>query len=199
VELNIDLDSLEITSMSLLRAYRNNDFAPLVEHINAFVGRLNKVGIKNHLPFYTIGLLPPINLSKEHVDSRKVPINNDIVYSENDIVDTNKDDQSERPLSNESGVKGRYSILQNADGEIMVMIEAREGEPDNSRFIFDGNIALLFRSIDSSIVFRNIEPKAKRALQDVEEVLVVEVLNDDVKREYVIPVRLVKDVNSLIL
>lgn len=198
VELNIDLDSLEITSMSLLRAYRNNDLAPLVEHINAFVGRLNKAGIKNHLPFYTIGLLPHIDLSKEYVDLRKFTINNNIVYSENDIVDTNKDDQSERPLSNESGVKGRYSILQNADGEIMVMIEAREGEPDNSRFIFDGNVALLLRNIDSSIVFRNIEPEAKKALQEVEEVLVVEVLNDGVEREYKVPVRFVKDVNSLI-
>ena len=199
VELNIDLDSLEITSMSLLRAYRNNDFTPLVEHINAFVGRLNKAGIKNHLPLYTIEHLPHIDLSKEHVDFQKVTINNDMIHSENNIVDTNKDDQSERPLSNEAGVKGRYSILQDANGEIMVMIEAREGEPDNSRFIFDGNIALLFRSIDSSIVFRNIDQEAKNALQEVEEVLVVEVLNDDVEREYVVPVRLVKDVNSLIL
>ena len=199
VELNIDLDSLEITSMSLYRAYRNNNLAPLVEHINAFVGRLNKAGIKNHLPYYTIGLLPHIDLSKEYVDLRKFTINNDIVYSENDIVDTNKDDQSERPLSNDAGVKGKYSILQNDKGDIIVMIDAREGEPDDPRFIYDGSIALLFRNYDSNVLFRNIDPKAQASLEVVTKVLVVEVLNEDVTREYVAPLRRVKDVNSLII
>ena len=65
VELNIDIESLEINSLSLLKAYRNDHLMPLVEHINAFVNRLNKTGIKNHLPYYTLGLLPPIDLSKE--------------------------------------------------------------------------------------------------------------------------------------
>jgi len=65
VEQNIDIESLEIKSLSLLKAYRNDHLMPLVEHINAFVNRLNKAGIKNHLPYYTLGLLPPIDLSKE--------------------------------------------------------------------------------------------------------------------------------------
>lgn len=65
VELNIDIESLEINSLALLKAYRNHNLTPLAEHINAFVGRLNKVGIKNHLPFYTLGILPPIDLSKD--------------------------------------------------------------------------------------------------------------------------------------
>ena len=65
VELNIDIESLEINSLALLKAYRNNNLTPLAEHINAFVDRLNKVGIKNHLPFYTLGILPPIDLSKD--------------------------------------------------------------------------------------------------------------------------------------
>lgn len=64
VELNIDIDSLEINSLALLRAYRNNNPTPLAEHINAFVDRLNKAGIKNHLPCYTWANLPPIDLSK---------------------------------------------------------------------------------------------------------------------------------------
>lgn len=63
VELNIDIESLEITSLSLLRAYRDNNLQPLVEHLNAFVERLNKEGIKHHLPYYTLGNLPPIDLS----------------------------------------------------------------------------------------------------------------------------------------
>lgn len=63
VELNIDLDSLQITSLHLLHSFRNHNLDPLVEHINAFVDRLNKAGIKNHLPYYTPELLPPIDLS----------------------------------------------------------------------------------------------------------------------------------------
>ena len=174
VELNIDLDSLQITSLSLLHAYRNNNLQPLVEHINAFVDRLNKVGIKNHLPLYTLDNLPQIDLSKDDAS------------------------QSERPLSNEVGVKGRYSILKNGNGEIMVMIDAREGEPEDPRFIYDGKMALLFRNFDSNVLFRNIDPEAHEALQGVDKVLVIEVLNDDVEREYVTPIRRVKDVSSLI-
>ena len=64
VELNIDIESLEISSLALLKAFRNNNLMPLAEHLNAFVDRLNKAGIKNHLPYYTLGLLPPIDLSK---------------------------------------------------------------------------------------------------------------------------------------
>lgn len=62
IELNIDLDALEINSLQLLKAFRNNNLAPLVEHINAFVDRLSKADIKHHLPIYTTENLPPINL-----------------------------------------------------------------------------------------------------------------------------------------
>ena len=43
-----------------------------------------------------------------------------------------------------------------------------------------------------------MEPKAHEALEEATEILVVEVLNDDVAREYVAPIRRVKDVSSLI-
>lgn len=62
IELNIDLDALEINSLQLLKAFRSNNLAPLVEHINAFVDRLSKADIKHHLPIYTTENLPPINL-----------------------------------------------------------------------------------------------------------------------------------------
>ena len=63
IELNIDLESLEISSLQLLKAYRNNNMEPLVEHINAFANRLSKANIKHHLPIYTTENLPPIDLS----------------------------------------------------------------------------------------------------------------------------------------
>jgi len=81
----------------------------------------------------------------------------------------------------------------------MVMIDAREGDPDDPRFIYDGKMALLFRNFDSNVLFKNIDPEAHEALKEVTEILVVEVLNDDVAREYVALIRKVKDVNSLII
>lgn len=176
VELNIDIETLEISTLNLLKAYRNNNLEPLAAHLNEFVIRLERLNIQHDLPLFTTENLPPINLYV-----------------------SNEDSQHERPLSNEPGVKGRYSILQNSNGEIMVMIDAREGEPDEPRFIYDGKIALLFRDFGSNVVFRNINPEAHEALHKVEEVLVVEVIGEDVAREYVAPIRMVKDVSSLIL
>lgn len=103
-------------------------------------------------------------------------------------------------LSNETGQKGRYSILQNAKGEIMIMMDSRAGGPENPRFIYDGgDTALLYRSQESSVAFRRIEAGAREPLKSVSEILVVEIDNDDVEREYIVPVRLVKDVNNLII
>ena len=102
-------------------------------------------------------------------------------------------------LSNDLGQKGKYSILQNAKGEIMIMMESCAGGPENPRFIYDGgDSALLYRSQESSIAFRGIEEGARSPLKSVSEVLVVEIENDDVEREYIVPMRFVKDVNSLI-
>lgn len=103
-------------------------------------------------------------------------------------------------LSNEIGKKGRYSILQNAKGEIMIMMDSRIGGPENPRFIYDGgDTALLYRSQESAVAFRKIDEGAHAPLKAVTEVLVVEIENDDVEREYIVPVRLVKDVNGLIV
>lgn len=103
-------------------------------------------------------------------------------------------------LSNEIGQKGKYSILQNAKGEIMIMMESRIGGPENPRFIYDGGeVALLYRSQESSVAFRNIDAGARSPLKSVTEVLVVEIEGDDVEREYMVPVRIVKDVNNLII
>ena len=123
-------------------------------------------------------------------------------YSENKNYGNNNNTEKHysAPLSNKVGVKGRYSILQNHKGEIMVMMDARVGCPENPRFIYDGSdTALLYRSQESSVAFRKIDKIARAELKAVTEVLVVEVLNDEVEREYTVPVRIVKDVNNLII
>ena len=63
VELNIDIESIEFTSLSLLRAYWDDNLQPLVDHLNDCVNRLTASGIKHHFPVYTVNNLPPINLS----------------------------------------------------------------------------------------------------------------------------------------
>ena len=103
-------------------------------------------------------------------------------------------------ISNEIGQKGRYSILQNAKGEIMLMMDSRAGGPENPRFIYDGgDRALLYRSQESSVAFNNIDNGARSPLKSVSEILVVDIDNDDVEREYSVPVRLVKIGKSLII
>lgn len=103
------------------------------------------------------------------------------------------------PLPDKIGTKGRYSIMQNAEGEIMLMMYARNGGPDNPRFIYDGSgTALLYRSKDSSVLFNNIDEEARLPLKKTEEILVVEVENDEVIREYIVSVRLVRNVEDLI-
>lgn len=65
VELNIDIETLELTSLNLLKAYRNNNLQPLADHLNEYTRRLKKAGIRHLLPYYTIPLIPPIDLSEE--------------------------------------------------------------------------------------------------------------------------------------
>lgn len=102
-------------------------------------------------------------------------------------------------LSNEVGQKGKYSILQNAKGEIMIMMDSRVGGPENPRFIYDGgDTAILYRSQESSVAFRGIEPDARTPLKSVSEILIVEIEDDDVEREYIVPMRFVKNVSNLI-
>lgn len=86
-----------------------------------------------------------------------------------------------------------FNILQNGAGEILFLISVRSGGPENPRLVFDGNnSALLYRSRESAVVLEGINPDAKLPLQAVNEVLVVELDGDEVAREYMVPLRIVK-------
>lgn len=122
------------------------------------------------------------------------------------ISHSSKDEENEMtpekkgPLSNEVGQIGRYSFLQNEKGEIMLVMDSREGDPEDSRFIYDvTDTALLYRSLESSLVFRKIDEDACEPLKTAKEIYDVEVEDDDVKRDYKVPVRLVQNVENLIL
>ena len=49
-----------------------------------------------------------------------------------------------------------------------------------------------------AVVFNNIAEGARKPLKMVSSMLIVEVDGEDVLREYTVPVRIVKNVNSLI-
>ena len=95
--------------------------------------------------------------------------------------------------------ESRYDILQNKAGEILIIIKTRPGGPENPRFIYDGGkTALLYRTKEMAVVFKNIAEGAHKPLKMVSSMLIVEVDGEDVIREYTVPVRIVKDVESLI-
>ena len=95
--------------------------------------------------------------------------------------------------------KRKYSMLENAKGEIMIMVDGLCDNLDNPRLIYDGgDIALLYQSPESSRCLKNLSPRAQERLKFVSEVLIVEIEDDDVVREYSIPVRMVRNVKNLI-
>ena len=112
-------------------------------------------------------------------------------------VEEYKSEASNQSNDNED-TSSRYEILQNAAGEIMLIIHAREGEPDNPRIVYDGgDSALLYRNRESAIILECIAEKAREPFLKVDQVLVVEVKNDDVAREYKVPLRKIKSLQSI--
>ena len=94
---------------------------------------------------------------------------------------------------------GRYDIIQNGAGELLIIIKSKKSEPDNPRIVYDGgSYAMLYRNKESSVMLTNISEEARPAIRAVDEVLMVEVKDDDVVREYNVPVRNVKSLDHLL-
>lgn len=92
-----------------------------------------------------------------------------------------------------------YQILQDHDGDLLLIIEPQTTAPDGPIFIYDGgDTALLFRDWDSNVRLNNISEEARPVLKDAEEIFVVEMKKDRIIRDYMAPIRLVHDVKSLI-
>lgn len=62
VEFNIDIGTLELASLILLRMYWNGDMVKLALHLNHFLKQLKDAGIQHDMPYYVPQNLPPINL-----------------------------------------------------------------------------------------------------------------------------------------
>lgn len=133
------------------------------------------------------------NLRTSEEDSIEILINRFIDIQEQLNI------KCQNELSNEIGIKGAYSIMQNEKGEIMIMMNARAGSPETPTFLYDGSDgALLYRNSESTVFFSNLDEEARNPLKSVEKILIVEVLGEEAFREYMAHVKIVPDVNLLI-
>ena len=96
--------------------------------------------------------------------------------------------------------EGRYDILQNGAGEILIIIKVSSRAVRKTRaLVYDGgSSALLYRSRESAIMLDNINEKARMPLKSVSELLIVEIEDDDVAREYKVPVRHIQNLDKFI-
>ncbi len=98
----------------------------------------------------------------------------------------------------QDNTKSRYDILQNDKGDILIIIQQRHGGAENPLFVYDGSqYALLYRSHESTVYFDDIAEGARLPLKSVTQLQIVEISEDEVIREYKVPVRIVKDVKAL--
>jgi hypothetical protein len=73
--------------------------------------------------------------------------------------------------------ESRYDILQNKEGEILIIINSREGGPEEPRFVYDGGkTALLYRTKEMAVVFKDI------ATSDVNQSLVPNVPSVEIEQ-----------------
>ena len=108
------------------------------------------------------------------------------------------DDDPQEEVANSDG-NGKYDILQNAAGEILIIKNWEKSEPENPRFVYDGGSSgLLYRNKDSATMLDNITPEARDAIMEVDEILVVEIFDDDVAREYKVPLRKIKSLDHFL-
>ena len=67
-------------------------------------------------------------------------------------------------------------------------------------FIYDGgDTALLFRDFDSNIRLNGLSESARPILQAAKDIHVLEMQGDDIIRDYIARVRLVRNVKSLMM
>lgn len=92
-----------------------------------------------------------------------------------------------------------YKILQDHDGDLLLIIELQPSAPKDPMFIYDGgDTALLFRDWDSSVRLNHISEEARPILNDAEGIFVIEIQGEEILRDYCAPIRIVRDVKKLI-
>ena len=96
-------------------------------------------------------------------------------------------------------LKRAYSILQDPNGDLLLMIEAQEGEPDTPLFIYDGHdTALLCRTFVSCVKLYHIAEDAREHLLAANQIFIAEIQGTEIVRDYYASVKIVPNVTNLI-
>ena len=89
----------------------------------------------------------------------------------------------------------QYDILQNSAGDLMVAIKARMEDTNNPKIVYDGGEhAILYRTDDSAILLDYIHPDVRTPFLNAGRVLVIEVRDESIIREYNVPVKKMKKI-----
>ena len=87
----------------------------------------------------------------------------------------------------------KYNILQNASGDLMILIKARLDNAQNPTFVYDEKEhALLYRNESNIVVLDYLHEQVRPLLAKAKKVLIVETQDTSVVREYVAKVKIVK-------
>ena len=93
--------------------------------------------------------------------------------------------------------EGEYDLLQNEDNEILMAIRARIGNVENPHILYDGGDTVLFyRNNESNFFIEAIPVLIRDLLVKVSQILMIEVHDDQIVSEYMVPVRKVAKLPS---
>ncbi len=93
-----------------------------------------------------------------------------------------------------------YKILKDKDNNLILVINPQNDEPDGPMLICDGgDTALLFHDWGNSLRLKELSSDASQELMNASNIEVVEMSGGDIAREYTAPVKIVRDVKSLII
>ncbi len=91
-----------------------------------------------------------------------------------------------------------YKILKDKDNNLILVINPQNDEPDGPMLICDGgDTALLFHDWGNSLRLKELSSDASQELMNASNIEVVEMSGGDIAREYTAPVKIVRDVKSL--
>ena len=92
-----------------------------------------------------------------------------------------------------------YNVLQNASGELMILIKARLDNAQTPTLVYDkGEHALLYRNESNIVMLDYLHEQARPLLAQAHKVLVVETRDTSVVREYMTKIKMVKKIPEVL-
>ena len=91
-----------------------------------------------------------------------------------------------------------YDILLNEDDEVLIAIRARLGGVSKPQILYDGaDKILLYRNSEQTIYLADVPEAVREILQKVSKLLMIEVHDEAIVREYMVPLKQVERLPAL--